>query len=122
MKLANRSTTRDTCVCWSISSLTKARYPERSDRHGNTRAARGYHASKIAETRGKSGISGPAGDVPKEGEPARGVVRMVISPLGSLAVRSTPRVAYPAMGVLDAVAVSTACPVAGSNLWNTHHG
>jgi basic membrane lipoprotein Med (substrate-binding protein (PBP1-ABC) superfamily) len=39
MNGSNFSTTRETCVCWSISSLTRARYPSRVRRHGRSRAA-----------------------------------------------------------------------------------
>src|ERR671923_2124697 len=48
-----RGTTRSTCVCWSITSLTRIAYGSRVCRHGRSRPFAAYHSDNRASTRAR---------------------------------------------------------------------
>ena len=71
MNSAYRVTTRDTCVCWSISSETRMRYASRVRRQGRSRAERRYQA-RSRRPKSLSARASSAGSAPRRASAERG--------------------------------------------------
>src|ERR671939_257831 len=57
-----RGTTRATCVCWSMTSLTRMAYGSRVARHGRSRRTAAYQRSSAPRRASRSAADPPAGN------------------------------------------------------------